>query len=322
MKQKTFAEIEYDNKKRKTRREVFLSEMEQVVPWKELVSLIEPYYPLGLNGRPVKPLEQMLRIYCCQKWFSQSDPGMEDMIYDSVAVRRFVGIDLIDNGVPDESTILKFRHLLEEHDLARDIFDHVNRKLEKQGFIVKSGTIVDATIIAAAPSTKNEKKERDPEMHQTQKGNQWYFGMKVHVGADTQHGLVHSLETTSANVHDSQVMDLLLHGKEKELYGDSAYSSAAAKDVCESQGVKWKVHHKRKKGTELTQKQERENKSRSKVRAKGEHAFLVVKRIWGNSKARYRGLKKNTDHFLACFALANLYMVRQKIMRLQGSCAW
>jgi IS5 family transposase len=322
MKQRSFVGLAFDQKKKKTRREAFLEIMERVVPWTDLTKLIEPHYPKAGNGRPPMPLERMLRIYCCQLWFNLSDPAMEDSLYDMESLRRFVGIELNDDAIPDETTILKFRHLLERHALTEQMFNDVNLRLEQHGLLVRSGSIVDATLIAAPPSTKNEKKERDPEMHQTKKGNQWYFGMKVHVGTDTKRGLVHSLVTTAANVHDSQMMDNLLHGEEEVVYGDSAYASAEAKEISEAQDIRWRVQHKAAAGTPLTKRQQRENKSRSKVRALGEHAFLVVKHLWGHRKVRYRGLKKNTTHYFACFSLANLYKVRHQILRIQESYVW
>lgn len=322
MKQRSIVSLEHELKKKSTRREEFLAMMERVVPWADLLAIVDPHYPKAGDGRPPMPLARMLRIYCCQHWFNLSDPGMEDALYDSMALRQFVGLESFTEAVPDESTILKFRHLLEKHGLTEKMFNDVNLKLEQHGLLVRSGTIVDATLIAAPPSTKNKAHERDPEMHQTKKGNQWYFGMKVHVGTDTKRGLVHSLVTTAANVHDSQMMDDLLHGEEEVVYGDSAYASADAKELSEAQDIRWRVHHKAAVGKPLTPRQERENKSRSKVRAMGEHAFGVVKHLWGHRKIRYRGLKKNTVHYFACFSLANLYKVRHHILRLQESYVW
>src|SRR3990167_2955241 len=319
MKQRSFAGLAFDQKKKKTRREAFLDIMEQVVPWQDMRVIIKPHYPNAGNGRPPMPLERMLRIYCCQHWFNLSDPAMEDALYDMESIRRFVGVELGDDAVPDESTILKFRHLLEKHELTQKLFDDVNVKLEQHGLLVRSGTIVDATLIAAPPSTKNRAKESDPEMHQTKKGHQWYFGMKDHVGTDSKRGLVHSLVTTAANVHDSVMMDDLLHGEEKDVYGDSAYASAEAKELSEASGVRWNVHEKAAPGKALTEEQKRRNKERSKVRALGEHAFGIVKHLWGQRKVRYRGLKKNAVHYFGSFTLANLYKVRHDILRLQES---
>lgn len=322
MKQTTFASLAFDNKKKTTRREVFFGEMNKVVPWRELMALIEPYYPKVGNGRPPMSLERMLRIYCCQIWMNLSDPAAEDMLYDSGSVRAFVGIELGDDAIPDETTILKFRHLLETHKLAEQMFACINGKLETHGLMIKEGTIVDATIIAASPSTKNEKRERDPEMHQTKKGNQWHFGMKVHTGSETRLGLVHSLVTTPANVHDSQMMDDLMHGEETKVYGDSAYASAETKEIYETDGVRWRVTIKAKRGKKLTAREEQINTSRSRVRAKGEHPYRIVKHLWGHAKVRYRGLKKNTNLFFASFGLANLYMARRDILRLQEKYVW
>lgn len=322
MMQQSFFTLAFDTKKKTVRKEVFLAEMDKVIPWSTLFSLIEPHYPKAGNGRPPMPLERMLRIYCCQQWFNLADPAMEDALYDVISIQRFVGIDLGRDAIPDETTILNFRHLLEKHELTRKMFDAINGMLEMHGLLVKQGTIVDATLIAAPPSTKNEKRERDPEMKQTKKGNQWYFGMKVHVGTDTGKGLVHSLTTTAANVHDSQEMDNLQHGEEDVIYGDSAYASAEAKEIHEALGMKWRVHHKAYAGQPLSEKQQKENKARSRVRAKGEHAFRIVKQLWGNAKVRYRGLKKNTVKYFACFALVNLYLVRREIRKVQENYVW
>ena len=322
MKQTTFASLAFANKKKQTKRDAFFAQMDKVVPWKDLLAIVEPHYPKAGNGRPPMPMGRMLRIYCCQIWMSLSDPAMEDALYDSSSIRAFVGIELGDDAVPDETTILNFRHLLEQHGLAEKMFDCINGKLEVHGLMLMEGTIVDATIIAAPPSTKNKDRERDPEMHQTKKGNQWHFGMKVHTGSETGTGLVHSLMTTAANVHDSQKMDDLLHGEESKVYGDSAYASADTKEIYEAQGIRWRVNIKAARGKKLSARQEKINTSRSRVRAKGEHAYRVVKTLWGHAKVRYRGLKKNTDMFFACFGLANLYMVRQKIIRLQESYVW
>lgn len=322
MKQQSFTDMELSLQKRKSRRQTFLELMEEVVPWADMMAIIEPFYPKAGNGRRPMPLDMMLRIHCAQKWYNLSDAGMESELYDSMALRRFVGLHGATEAVPDETTILKFRRLLEENTLHEKLFLDVNVKLEQHGLLVRSGTIMDATLIAAPPSTKNEKRERDPEMHQTKKGNQWYFGMKVHVGTDTRKGLVHSLVTTPANVADNVVMHDLQHGEEKIVYGDSAYASADAKELIKASGAKYAIHHKRQAGTPLTMEQEQTNRRLSKVRAKGEHAFGVVKHLWKQRKVHYRGLKKNTAHYLMCFTLSNLYMVRREILQLQERYVW
>lgn len=322
MKQMGFAGIAYDTKKKSVRKEVFLAEMEKIVPWQEFAAVIEPHYPKAGSGRRPMSLEMMIRIYCCQQWFSLSDPGMEDALYDIHSIQRFAGIELGRDAVPDETTILNFRRLMETHHLADRFLETVNAKLRDHGLMLTTGTIVDATLIAAPTSTKNAQNKRDPEMHQTKKGNQWYFGMKVHVGTETRKGLVHSVLATSANVHDSQVMDDLMHGEETVVYGDSAYASADRKEIYEAQGIKWRVQHKAKSGQPLTARQRKENRARSRIRAMGEHSFRVVKHLWGHVKTRYRGLDKNATQFTACFALSNLYIVRREILKIQEDYVW
>lgn len=317
MSQLTFASLAYNSKKRITRREKFLNEMELVIPWKEFTREISPIYPDIGNGRPPIGLERMLRIYFMQQWFNLSDPGMEDALYDSESMRRFSGIELGRDPVPDETTILKFRHLLEKHDASKSLFEEVRRHLQKRGLMVKEGTIVDATIIDAPTSTKNAEKRRDPEMHQVKKGNEWYFGMKAHVGTETSRGLVHSMTCTAANMHDGHMIQDLLHGKEKKIYGDSAYASQERKEHFESQGIQWKVCRRGTEQYPLTKKDRTWNYRVSRVRAKGEHAFGVVKNLWGHAKVRYRGIKKNEDHFFTLFALANLFMARRDLLKLR-----
>jgi IS5 family transposase len=322
MKQQSFTDMELSLHKRKSRRQTFLELMEQIVPWADMKVIIEPHYPKAGNGRRPMDLDMMLRIHCAQKWYNLSDAGMESELYDSMALRHFVGLHSVRDAVPDETTILNFRRLLETNALYEMLFLDVNIKLEQHGLLVRSGTIVDATLIAAPPSTKNEKRERDPEMRQTKKGNQYYFGMKIHVGTDTKNGLVHSVVGTAANVADITMLNELLHGEEKEIYGDSAYASAEVRELTESCGQKYRIHHKRAAGIPLTKKQEKENRKLSKVRAKGEHAFGVVKHLWGQRKVHYRGLMKNTAHYLMCFTLSNLYMVRREILQIQDRYVW
>jgi len=313
--QRTFADLAWSTKGRLTRREKFLSEMDAVIPWTRLVTLIEPYYPKPGRGRPPMGLEKMLRVYFLQQWFDLSDPAAEDAIYDSESMRRFVGVQLGEDAVPDETTILRFRHLLEEHELTEAIFNEVRSLLDEKGMLLKQGTIVDATIISAPSSTKNESRARDPEMKQTKKGNTWYFGMKVHVGTDKR-GIVHSLVTSHAAEADVKRMPELLHGDESEVYGDRAYWKEDDRRAFIRRGIRYRVNRRGSRDRPVTEYWREINRSRSRVRARCEHAFLVVKRLWGFRKTRYRGLAKNTARAYTAFALANLYLVRH---RLQSS---
>jgi transposase, IS5 family len=311
--QRTLASVAYDAKRKVTSRERFLGEMDAVIPWARLLALILPHYPTAGNGRRPLPLETMLRVYFLQQWFDLSDPRAEDMLYDSESMRRFARIDLGEDTVPDETTILRFRRLLEDKALTLKIFTTVRALLEEHKLLLKAGTIVDATIIAAPSSTKNATKTRDPEMKQTRKGQQWYFGMKIHVGTDTR-GLVHSLTTTDAAAADITQVDLLLHGEETTLYGDKAYWKESDRDWWQWCGGRYRIN-KRGKRTEYW---DGINQTRSRVRARCEHIFRVVKCSWGFTKVRYRGLAKNTARALSTFALANLYLVRHKLV-LQGT---
>jgi len=321
MKQTTFASAAWDKKGKVTRRERFLAEMDAVIPWKHLNRLIEPHYPKAGNGTQPMPQERMLRIYFMQQWFNLSDPAMEDSLYDSESMRRFAGIELSEDAIPDETTILRFRHLLEKHYLTQAIFSQIRTLLEQKRLLLKSGTIVDATIIEAPPSTKNEEQARDPEMHQTKKGKDWHFGMKAHVGTDKR-GIVHSLSTTAANVSDFSQLPKLLHGQERELYGDQAYWSVLHRQAARERGVRYRVNRRPQPGYPLTATQKRLNRLRSATRARGEHAFQVVKHLWGFTKVRYRGLAKNTARLFSCFALANLYLLRRRLITPQGTCLW
>ena len=313
MKQMTFASAAWQSKGKVTRRERFLGEIGAVIPWEPIVTLIEPFYPKAGNGTQPMPLERMLRIYFMQQWFNLSDPAAEDALYDSESMRRFAGIELVDDAVPDESTILRFRHLLERHRLTEQIFALVRGLLEQKRLLLKSGTIVDATIIEAPPSTKNEAKARDPEMRQTMKGKDWHFGMKAHVGTD-RNGLVHSLVTTNAAQSDVSQLPKLLHGDERELYGDQAYWSEMHRYAARERGVRYRVNRRPHPSRPLTEYDRRLNRLRSATRARCEHAFHVVKRLWGFTKVRYRGLAKNTARLFTAFALANLYLVRRRLM--------
>jgi len=320
-KQQTFAGLAWREKGKVTRREQFLAEMNAVIPWSRLLKLIEPYYPKAGRGRQPIGLETMLRIYFLQIWFDLSDPAAEDAIYDSESMRRFAGIELSDDTVPDETTILRFRHLLEKHELTESIFGEVKELLQSKGLLLRSGTIVDATIIAAPSSTKNATKSRDPEMKQTRKGNMWHFGMKVHVGTDRR-GVVHSLTTTNAAVADITQMSELLHGGESEIFGDQAYWKEADRQRFLDAGVRYRVNRRGTFHRPLTDHQKTINQSRSRTRARGEHAFRIVKRLWGFAKVRYRGLAKNTARAFASFALANLYLVRKSIAPQQEWCLY
>lgn len=317
--QRTFAGLAWGTKGKVTRRERFLAEMNAVIPWKRLIALIEPHYPKAGRGRQPLGLEKMLRIYFLQQWFDLSDPAAEDAIYDSESMRRFAGVELGEDRVPDESTILRFRHLLEEHDLTRAIFEETGALLEERGLILKQGTIVDATIISAPSSTKNQTQSRDPEMRQTRKGNQWYFGMKVHVGTDKR-GVVHSLVTTDAAEADINQLPNLLHGKERELYGDRAYWREADRQEWKGRGLRYRVNRRGHRNAPISDHWREINRSRSRVRARGEHGFHVVKRLWNFDKVRYRGLAKNAARAYTAFALANLYLLRRKLLPAGAEC--
>ena len=316
MRQPTFAALAYANKKKKTRRERFLEEMDQVVPWPQLIKVISKHYPKPGNGRPPLGLEKMLRIYFLQQWFNLSDPGMEDALYDIESLRRFAGIELEEDEVPDETSILNFRHLLERHGLSKKLFEKVTAHLEQSGLLLREGTIVDATIMTAPRSTKNATGQHDPEMSSTRKGTDWFFGMKLHVGTDPR-GVAHTAVVTTGRVHDSQVMDELLHGEEKAIYGDRAYINEAKQKAHEEQGRHWRVQRRGRRNAPLTVRDRRWNRRQSKVRARVEHIFHVVKHLWGHRKVRYRGLAKNEAHCFSLLALANLYLVRRDLLLLR-----
>ncbi|MDO8176834.1 MAG: IS5 family transposase [Undibacterium sp.] len=319
MKQTTFATSGFNKYVKKTRRAVFLDEMNQVVPWTTLCKLIEPHYPKAGNGRPPIGLERMLRIYFLQQWFNLSDPGVEEALYESISMREFVGIDLGLESAPDETTVCKFRHLLEKHELGRRVFEEVGRHLQGKGMKVSGGTIVDATIIAAPSSTKNSSGERDPEMRQTKKGNQWHFGMKGHIGIDSKTKLIHSAVVTPANVHDSQPLPNLLHGAETRIWGDSAYIGQKPAIKKAAPNARDFTNRRGTRNHALTEEEQMTNQRKSSVRAKVEHAFLVIKRIFGFTKVRFRGLAKNANRFFVTCALANLFVARRQLMRLQGA---
>jgi IS5 family transposase len=318
-KQQTFASVAWTQKGKVTRRERFLAEMDAVIPWADLLRLIEPHYPKAGNGRQPLGLEKMLRIYFVQQWFNLSDPQAEDSLYDSESIRRFVRIELSDDVVPDETTILRFRHLLEKHGLTAKMFDLVKELLTAKRLLLKSGTIVDATIISAPSSTKNASKTRDPEMKQTRKGNQWYFGMKLHVGTDTK-GRVHRVVATNAATADITQLGDLLHGEESRVYGDQAYWKEADRQEFEASGVRYRMNRRPPGRQPLSERWRRINRARSRIRARGEHPFHIVKRLWGFAKVRYRGLAKNLARAQIMFALANLYSVRHQLMPVGARC--
>ena len=317
MRQQTLAsQASFERYGKKTRREKFLEEMDRIIPWAELESLIEPHYPKEGNGRPPVGLGIMLRIYFLQHWFNLSDPAAEEALYDSPALRRFAGVDLGRAAAPDETTILNFRHLLERHDLCGAMLDAVNLYLEDRGIRIGTGTIVDATIIHAPSSTKNASGGRDPEMHQTRKGNQWFFGMKAHIGVDSKQGIVHSVCSSAASVADKHMLPDLLHGDERKVWGDGAYqgqSEAIRKAAPYAQDMTSRRTRYKQAVDEL---QRRKNRTKARVRAKVEHPFRILKRVFGFVKVRFRGLKKNHDHLCAAFALVNLYMHRKRLAPL------
>lgn len=320
MSQLTFGDAEYAGKRKKTRREVFLEEMAQVVPWKSLVDLIEPFYPVAGGGRHPYPLETMLRVHLMQNWFGLSDPAMEEALYEITPMRVFAGLTLT-KAIPDETTILNFRHLLEANDLAPEILRRVNAYLSRKGLMLKRGSIVDATIIAAPSSTKNASGTRDPEMHQTKKGKQWYFGMKAHIGVDSESGLVHTVVTTPANEADVGVANELLHGKETTVHADAGYAGADKR----SRGRKltWQIAAKRGRIKAMPEGRakralQRRETTKARVRAKVEHPFRVIKRQFGLMKVRFRGLAKNTAHVVTLFALSNLWMARRRLLAMTG----
>ena len=307
---------------KKTRKADLLAQMERVVPWVELVALIAPYYPEGKNGRPPFALETMLRTHFLQLWFTLSDPGMEEAFFDTPVYRQFAQLEEFAR-LPDESTILRFRHRLEKHKLSEQILAVVNDLLTQRGLLLKTGTVVDATLIAAPTSTKNKDKARDPEMHSSQKGNQWHFGMKAHIGVDAESGLVHTVRGTSGNVHDVVEGSSLLHGEETLAYGDAGYQGIDKRSDAD-ESVAWQIAMRPGKRKALNKEEpadaliDKAEKLKAGIRAKVEHPFRVIKRQFGFVKVRYRGLKKNTAELFTLFALSNLWMVRNKLMRAQA----
>lgn len=317
MKQQTFSDIEYSNRRKKTKREEFLDAMDSMIPWKHWAELIRPYYPSGKRGRPPKNIESMLRMYLMQNWFNLSDVSIEDAIYDSYAMRSFMHLDFLTEQVPDATTLLHFRHLIEDNKIGEEIFKDVKNRLDKAGLIMHGGSIVDASIISAPSSTKNKEGKRDPEMHQTKKGNQWHYGMKIHSGVDAGSGYVHTITGTAANVHDIEETSKLIREDDTVAYGDSGYSGAQKRDEIQAdehlktvefrtnirpssikisgsyQGINWDKQMENRK---------------SSTRCKVEHPFLIVKKQFGYCKVAYRGIAKNLNRFHVLFASANLVM--------------
>ncbi len=323
MHQRSFASAEFALKKKRTRREMFLAEMERVVPWARLEAVIEPLYPKsGRVGRQPVGMPRMLRMYCLQQWYGLADEALEDALYDSQALRDFVGIDLSRESVPDATTLLKFRRLLVDNQLTRALFDEINAHLAERGLLMRAGTIVDATIIAAPSSTKNHKGERDPEMHQAKKGNQWHFGMKAHIGVDAESGLVHSVVGTAANVNDVTQAGALLHGQETAAFGDAGYRGVGKRE--EAKGPTWHVAMQPGKRRALDKTSawqkllEEAERLKASVRAKVEHPFHVLKNLFRHRKVRYRGLAKNQAQLFALFGLANLVIAKRPLLDPQG----
>jgi len=315
MQQKSLSSLGFDRARKQTRRERFLAEMEIVVPWAALSALIEPHYPSGERGRPPIGIERMLRIYFLQQWFNMSDPQAEDSLYDSTAMRNFAGIDLSNEAAPDETTICKFRHLIENNGLGKMMLAAVNDHLNSKGIKIGAGTIMDATLISAPSSTKNEKGERDPEMHQTRKGNQWYFGMKGHIGVDSKEKVIHSTGVTAANVYGSQMVPSLLHGAETKVWGDTAYQGQKEAIRAAAPAAQDMTQRRASRGNPLSAEERAKNATKSRGRAKDEHPLLIIKRIFGFTQVRYRGRAKNATRFAVLYALAHLYIKRRVLMR-------
>jgi IS5 family transposase len=315
MSQRSFSELEFDTKKRKTRRELFLEKLEVLMPWQKLEAPIARYYAKAgsQGGRPPYPLSTMLRVHLMQLVYNLSDPAMEDALYEIESMRRFAGLRL--DRIPDETTVLNFRHLLERHGLGKKLFKRINRHLQENGLLLREGSIIDATIIAAPTSTKNREGERDPEMHQAKKGNEWHFGMKMHIGVDDTLGLIHSVETTSANEHDITVADRLLHGEERRVWGDAGYTGIAKRPEHERRETDWLIARRPgQRRLDMDSELAEAERIKASVRAKVEHAFFYIKRMFGYSKVRYRGLEKNTNRLYVLSGLANLLRSQKYLM--------
>lgn len=313
-----FASLDYQAKKKQTKREKFLGEMERVVPWARLEALIVPHYAKPGQGRRPFGLAVMLRIYFLQQWYALSDPGAEEALYDMESMRAFAGLELGRDAIPDETTILNFRHLLERHDLTKALFHAVGRHLEEHGALLRGGTIMDATLIAASPSTKNKDRKRDPGMSASKKGNQWYFGMKAHVGVDARSGLVHTAGATTGKVHDAKVMDNLIREDDRAVFGDKGYVNENKKRAARYAGVYWGVGEKRKPERQLSASQRKRNRKHAGIRAKVEHVFRVMKCQFGYRKVRYRGIAKNGAQVFTLLALVNLYLARGRLTARAG----
>lgn len=318
MKQQSLASLTYEGMKKRTKREKFLQEMARVVPWGRLERLVEPHYPRAGNGRQPRGLKVMLRIYCLQQWYGLSDPGVEEALYDMESMRRFAGLELGEDAIPDETTILNFRHLLERHNLTNAVFEAVKAYLTEQGLLLSGGSIVDATIIHAPPSTKNRAKARDPEMSSTKKGNTWHFGMKAHISVDANSGLVHTVGVTTASDHDNSVIGKLVREDDRAVFGDKGYYSDQTKRAARQAGVYWAVLDKAKRNRKLSGSQRKRNKKHASVRAKVEYVFRIVKCQFGYRKARYKGLAKNAAQVFSLMALANLYQARGQLLAAAG----
>ena len=322
--QRSFSELEYTTKKKVTRRDRFLSQIDAVTPWALLVSALAPHYPKSdQRGRPPIGLERMLRMYVVQQCFGLSDEGIEDAVYDSQAIRRFIGVDLNREAAPDATTLLKFRRLLETQHLTKTIFNTINLHLSQKGLLMREGSIVDATLIAAPSSTKNGSGERDPEMHQTKKGNQWHFGMKAHIGVDAESGLVHTVVATAANEHDVTQAHTLLHGDETDVFADAGYVGVAKREENQGRAVNWHVAMRPGKRralpeTPLGKILEAIEHTKARIRAKVEHPFHVLKNMFKHKKTRYRGLAKNAAQLLTLFGLANLMLAKRRLMAIDA----
>lgn len=313
MKQLSFASVAYMHKKITTKREKFLNEMEQVVPWGRLLTLIEPHYPKRGNGRPPMPLQSMLRIYFLQQWYALSDPAAEEALYDIDCMRRFAKLELLEDALPDETTILNFRRMIEKNKLSELMFADINLYLKEQGITVSQGSMVDATIIQAPSSTKNKDKKRDTEMHSTRKGKQYHFGMKIHIGTDVNSNVIHSARVTAANTADITELPHLVRADDKVIFADAGYTSDSYKRGSRRLGISWKVNDKRKPKKNMSTSQRKQNRKNSQVRARVEHCFRVVKCQFGYQKAIYKGLDKNRAQVFSLLALANLYMQRRQL---------
>jgi len=320
MKPMTSSLVESESRKRITRREHFLMEMEQLMPWSDLLKVVEPHYPKGERGRPPIALERMLRMYWVQQWFGLSDEGTEDTVTDSLAVQAFMGIDLVRENAPDATTLLQFRHLLEQHKLTKALFETINRTLSAQGLTMRKGTIADATIIAAPPSVKNQAKARDPDMHQTRKGNQWYFGMKAHIGVDADSGLVHTVVGTAANVADITQTGEVLHGEEKIVFLDAGYTGVEKREELKERDLDWQVAMKRGKlkavqeASVLGQLLRKLESLKASIRSKVKHPFHIIKNLFHYRKVCYQGLAKNTAQLFSLFGFANLMLARRWLL--------